>query len=520
MSFDDARFTRDIATRLNMPLFVAPSGKPVPGTKELLPLDMWSPAENNNYFGGTVGSAADIIPKPEDFLLVPFRLISATTVGPGSWKATEFPANILKKSMPLLKGKPVYTNHDTGNVNNAVGEVATVEWQAGYKMADGTDVPDGINGVIAIDTKIAPMLARNVLKGNVYSNSVTVEFDWVPSHDFETRWEFEDKCGLYDEDGSMIRRVVSKIWNYHESSLVFLGADPYAKKLDDQGEIVFPDYGSISYDKVGEKEKKLYTDAKKMLVSCMNQKVSFSLNTKDKGYQQQKPPSFTNNDKEMKKIFLNFLKKKLNKPDLTEEQITDEMIQSIATDLDAAPSVEEFTRLQGLEKTARKALGLSDDAPVTLEGRAVIEIGEFNALKEKAGKADKVVELEKSVQDLTVERDSFKAKAVVGEAFEKTIRDEAERLHNIVTGGKVVESTLELIKTGNIDTVKGLVETFGGQVTSQFKATCTKCASGEHITFRSSVANDHNGENNKTNTDGIVVKDSKAVWRQQPDSQY
>jgi len=171
----------------------------------------------------------DITPKPEDFLEVPFRLISATIVGGGTWKATDFSNTaILKKSTSLLDGVPLYKDHET-DLDNWVGLVNGVKWTGAFKDVSGVDVPAGIDGIVAIDIKTNPKVARGVAAGAIYSNSVTVEFDWEMSHTYENEWDFLNKLGTIGGDGKMIRRVVTAIHNYHESSLVWLGADPFAK---------------------------------------------------------------------------------------------------------------------------------------------------------------------------------------------------------------------------------------------------------------------------------------------------
>ena len=73
---------------------------------------------------------------------------------------------------------------------------------------------------MAVDAKTNPKVARGVLMGSIFSNSVTVEFEWKMSHPFENEYEFLDKIGQYGADGKMIRRVVTKILNYHKSSLI------------------------------------------------------------------------------------------------------------------------------------------------------------------------------------------------------------------------------------------------------------------------------------------------------------
>src|SRR5210317_758975 len=81
---------------------------------------------------------------------------------------------------------------------------------------------------------------------SVHSVSVTVTFEWKPSHKFEDENEFYGKLGTYDDKGELVRRVVTKIHAYHEISFVAHGADPYAQKIVD-GKIANPEYAATQY---------------------------------------------------------------------------------------------------------------------------------------------------------------------------------------------------------------------------------------------------------------------------------
>src|SRR5690606_12701038 len=113
-----------------------------------------------------------------------------TTVGAGSWKATDFSdVRMLKGSMGKLKGKTVYKEHDQ-EVDNWLGFVKETSWSEQFTNSTGDTVPAGIDGVLLIDAKTNPKIARGLLMGTIYSNSVTVVFDWEMSHHFEDEWEF------------------------------------------------------------------------------------------------------------------------------------------------------------------------------------------------------------------------------------------------------------------------------------------------------------------------------------------
>lgn len=194
--------------------------------------------------------AEDVKPQDEEFIEPVFRLISNCIVSK-NYCPTEFSEEVLKASMPLLVGQTVNCDHST-DIANAIGSVKSVSWQNAY-TENGLKIPGGINGVLKIDCKANPRIARgiNMDPPSIHSNSVTVQFEWKPSHQFEKEWEFWDKLGTYAEDGTMIRRIATRIISYKETSLVSHGADPYAQKVVD-GKIINPGYASSVYNSFSE----------------------------------------------------------------------------------------------------------------------------------------------------------------------------------------------------------------------------------------------------------------------------
>jgi len=458
---------------------------------------IWSVAENND-FHPDIKSARDVTPKPEDYFIIPFRFISACIVGGESKKATKFTADVLKSSMDKMLGIPVYTDHDTETVTNCIGYVESVQWSDGYTLADGTVVPPGIEGNYAIDSKIAPGVGRNLLTGGVNSNSVTVEFFWKPSHTLPENVSFWDVLGTYDPQGNMYCRLVDEIVGYLETSPVFRGADPFAKGLDKDGKVKKVDKANVYFsadDKIGCEEEKAFG------ITCTNGIGKLHLNKEQFIYQQRNADKTTNTA--MHKNLLAFIAKQLKKDNLTAEELTDDMIQSftqsIETDLNSRPSTEEFTRLQGIETATRTALGLTAETVVTADSFKavkVVDVDSYTALEAKATKHDELVN---QVTSLTAERDSLQADAKVGKSVIAELKAEAIRLHNAVSKGKPSDAVLKLINEAkDTDTVKGLIQSFGGNLTtSEFKAICTRCETGDHVSFQSSVKSD-NGSNKTT----------------------
>jgi len=244
--------------------------------------------------------------KEGDFLFAPFRLISATIVGGGTWKATDFSNEaVLRRSMPLLQDKPVYRNHWM-DPDYWLGQVDSLAWGQSYvQSSNGLIIPSGIDGLLAIDTvgKKNQQLARGIVTGSVRSNSVTIEFEWEPSHDFPDEWDFYYYLGEMVE-GKMVTRVVTKIIDYHETSIVGLGADPYAKAIKEDGELVDVDLAGASGS--GMQKSDDLTDEQKVekLISFKKLVSSFSSDHKNL-----RPRLRVDHKEANKALVLNFNKK-------------------------------------------------------------------------------------------------------------------------------------------------------------------------------------------------------------------
>jgi len=188
-------------------------------------------------------TADDLNPKDGDFIYPVFRLLSETILSKHGRPIDFSKKGVLKKSMNMLVGQTINIDHETA-LGNAIGAVKEVKWQNSYSTADGKVIPGGINGLMKIDGKSNPRIARGIMMDppSIHSNSVSVRFKWEKSHSFENDDEFFNKLGEKGADGELIRVVVSDILQYTETSLVGHGADPFAQKVDQSGQIVNPEY--------------------------------------------------------------------------------------------------------------------------------------------------------------------------------------------------------------------------------------------------------------------------------------
>ena len=190
---------------------------------------------------------SELTPKDEEFIEPMFRLLSETIVSK-NWNPTDFGQNgVLKASMKMLLGQTVNCDHET-NIGNAIGAVSQVMWQESYKDGSFT-IPAGINGILKIDGKANPRIARGILMEppSIHSNSVTVQFKWDKSHPQMEDNEFYQKLGTYDSKGVMVRRMVTEIVRYLETSLVSHGADSFAQKIGSDGKIINPTFAKRTW---------------------------------------------------------------------------------------------------------------------------------------------------------------------------------------------------------------------------------------------------------------------------------
>lgn len=414
-------------------------------------------------------------PKPEDLIRVPFRALSETIVAGGTWRATDFTKpGVLKAAQGLIVGKPAYTDHFQWG-DNFVGVIETSAYSIKRQSKAGF-VPAGIDIVYLINAKQNERLAGGLLMTPpaIFSNSVTVEFEWEPSHTFENPDDFLRNIGKIGADGKMVTRVATKIIDFHESSILFMGADPYAKMLDAEGNPMQVERGS-TFDESTKYAKELYTQQKKFYVSH------------------------------------SFSKEGINLTAHIEEQI--------GTDMD-----------KKLEALAKKALGLAENEAITeaqLSSVKVVKAEEYTALeKSKTDLEAEVAELKKTdatkLQDelkkaqddvktqkaeaekLKQEKAALEPLAEVGKGQLEAKRKATEELYR-KTVKAPSEAVLNLIKDADAKVLDGLLAQYTAGVTEKFSGRCTKCNS-EEFEFRSTL---HTGEEGGGGNDTNTVSDEE-----------
>lgn len=167
-------------------------------------------------------------PKDTDYIFPLFRALSADLIAGYFLDFRE--KGVLEAAAPLLQGQTVYTNHRFWDVERWIGVVNLAEWDAKGERTSG--IP-GINTELKIDWVVAPRIARGLLMKPpaIHSVSATVIFEWQASHpDLLEKRIFWQNLGE-EIDGEIVRIIVTKILEFWELSLVFQGADRWAKQM-------------------------------------------------------------------------------------------------------------------------------------------------------------------------------------------------------------------------------------------------------------------------------------------------
>lgn len=397
----------------------------------------WETASPNYATYYPEATPEQFIPKDEEFIYPVFRMLSEVIVSKG--RPIDFSkAGVLKRSMNKLIGQTINIDHETA-LGNAIGSVSEVYWQKGYIAKDGTKVPAGINAVLKIDAKSNPRIARgiNMEPPSIHSNSVTVRFSWVPSHKFDDINQFFYNLGTYHKDGELIRCVVDEIICYTETSLVGHGADVFAQKVDENGEIVNPTYASDTYQFSADKPITTIfnTDYKNLQNSDTSDIAILSLSNSDK-------PLY---------------KKNQHNPNSMEELLT-ELIESFGFD----SNLKE----ENLNNAIKEKLTSLNNKITEKE----TEIGTLGT---------KIETLTTENVNLKEENENLSANKEEITKLTNNTRNEALRYAKLVLGENPDEAITNLIANADLTTAAALLKQYRSQSESKFSATCNKCGSNE-----------------------------------------
>lgn len=424
---------------------------------------------------------SELTPKDEEFIEPMFRLLSETIVSK-NWNPTDFGQNgVLKASMKMLLGQTVNCDHET-NIGNAIGAVSQVMWQESYKDGSFT-IPAGINGILKIDGKANPRIARGILMEppSIHSNSVTVQFKWDKSHPQMEDNEFYQKLGTYDSKGVMVRRIVTEIVRYLETSLVSHGADSFAQKIGSDGKIINPTFAKrtwASYEEYRDDKSKQYffTDYKSDLTSYQEKNdTQGSFNDNDA------------NDNHSNKDNMNELQKFL------ESLFGDNML----------------TLEEGKEMNQENVIACIQ---TLVSSRNELQTSVDNLTTEKTSLTEQITNLNAEVANL-------KEMATVGKNHIASLRENAVETYKKLMGDKVDETIVTMLnaETTGITTLISLTKDYQARLEEKFPLTCSKCGSKD-VNRASSVSETE--EEGKTGTEDTTKNQEPSSTGSVLDSLY
>lgn len=387
-------------------------------------------------------SADDLIPNEEDFIFPVFRMLSEVIVSKG--RPIDFSKpGVLKASMNMLVGQTINIDHETA-LGNAVGAVKEVYWQKAYTTESGIEIPAGINAVLKIDGKSNPRIVRGITMDppSIHSNSVTVRFQWEPSHKFDDMNQFYNKLGTYDEKGELIRCIVTKVVSYHETSLVAHGADPYAQKVKDNGEIVNPNYSENVYQFTADKPlKAIFTTDYKNIGNEDNSEIAIlSLNNTDNNINQ-------NNN----------------------EPMLEELIQDLVKDFGFPADTNQESFAENLK------------AQLTQKATEV-----ENLKSEKTKLEEDKQQLETDKEELEAINATLSENATEVENLTTATKDEALRMYKAAKGDDADQAIIDLIGNSDLKTAGALLKQYRKEADKSFTATCGDCG-GSNISRKSGI---------------------------------
>ncbi|MAX80380.1 MAG: hypothetical protein CL843_09410 [Crocinitomicaceae bacterium] len=440
------------------------------------------------------------IPTEDDYVKIPIRHLSAGIVAGGTWRSTEFPEKILKKSASLLKHKPMYVNHAI-EIGNNVGLVGDVVWVPSKKEVDKV-IPGGLEAPAIIDSKLHTDLCRKLLAWpvpHIQSVSVTVIYEWEPSHEFKNAegdydwFEFDRHVGKIVK-GKMVRRIATKIIDYIESSFVYLGADPYAKiKIGD--DLFNIDWPSVVNPEAFETDstRELYEKSGHYFVSLEKESwtshISHNLNVEGLSKNTKTPiEPFKSSDQNisvMEKEILELLSKLTGVP---QDEITPDVLKKYSfikkTSFSSLPEIKGIdSNITGMEslKTAIEGVNARIEA-LEKDNKDKSEIIEVLTEKDAEGKS---LPFTKTTAQELIDKANYGSKLV------DSNKKECERLYKVSVGeGKEDPEIIKLINKSTPVEVVSLLKQYGGKAAEEFSIKIEE--DGSH-SFRQSTPEGGNG---------------------------
>jgi len=450
------------------------------------------------------GDLSNAVPKPEDFLPFQFRHISATIIGGGTWKATDFSnEKVIKKIPQLLSYQPVYLNHNM-DVTNVVGTNGQLIFSPAKKV-NGTLIPAGVDGPIWIDGKLHTDLCRQLASypvPQIQSVSVTIVFEWEPSHEFKDQsgnqddWEFERQIGRLVE-GKMVRRIAVDAVAAYETSLVWNGADPFAKMLDEKGNPINIDRSNIvgadQFDQ--DPLTGIYKKDNRFFIASNVFSDEKTVNL----YRQE----IINYSKTENPLFVN----PKNEEPMNELQKFLATVMGVAEEAVTVDLLKQHTFTKTPEFTTMKA-----NADLLQATKDKVTAAEANVAKLSALiPLDKVetisAELKKIGENTTIE--AILPFAIVGKESLEHKRTTCVKAYKLAVGEKNEDAAvLATIQGADSKLLDGMLKQYGKKIGEEFTGVCLDCKS-TNVSFRSTTA-----ETTEDSNSGNVEFNMPLAFRQ------
>lgn len=413
--------------------------------------------------------------EPSVIKYYPFRQLSKTVVGGGTFNASDFSeGNVLEESISLMNKIPACIDHEHYSVFDIAGTVINPTWQSEY-FENGRLIPAGINAIFAINPKLDKDIERicTLLDSEVSPKigaSVTLYFDFKASHDgFQNAQSFKENLGKMGADGRMVRRIATKIQRYKESSIVFAGADAFAKKINKQGQLELSetDNGLLSFQVT---EQDIVEVGKFFLVEKPdydfnyfgNQSPTLNMNNKEK-----EP------DKELELIGSLLVGENLNFKEVFGTEISADLTSEVLGKAFESFQVVSKNELAKLKEVAN------------LHETLLTSFAEIKATKEAA---DKEVEKQaisfKELQNTLIgtQADLKNKEKELGtlQSFSQSYRGIVEKAYRLSLASKEQspdDLILDKIQNGTLDEVGVFANLFGNSLSDSFGLKCKECGS-------------------------------------------
>ena len=264
--------------------------------------------------------------------------------------------------------------------------------------------------------------------------------------------EFYQKLGTYDSKGVMVRRIVTEIVRYLETSLVSHGADSFAQKIGSDGKIINPTFAKrtwASYEEYRDDKSKQYffTDYKSDLSSFQENDTRDSFNDNDA----KDNHSNENNMNEFEKFL--------------ESLFGDNML----------------TLEEGKEMNQETVVACIQNL---VSSRNTLQTSVDNLTTEKTS-------LTEQISNLNAEVANLKEMATVGKNHIASLRENAVETYKKLMGENADETIVTMLnaETTGITTLVSLTKDYQARLEEKFPLTCSKCGSKD-VNRASSIAED------------------------------